>query len=160
MQDELARRRAIGRSYSDKSVLGAKIKCGDSGCRYGEKDWHSTDSYKSRVWQCNGKHSAAFNTLIANKEPYITACKAAMLTFTDTTVIEAEMHELLREMEDVADLTKKCIDENSTTALDQDEYAKRYNSYVGRYENAKVQYGELAALRKEKQIRASTLTDS
>ena len=83
-----------------------------------------------------------------------------MLTFTDTTVIEAEMHELLREMEGVADLTKKCIDENSTTALDQDEYAKRYNSYVGRYENAKVQYGELAALRKEKQIRASALTDS
>ena len=83
-----------------------------------------------------------------------------MLTFTDTTVIEAEMHELLREMKGVADLTKKCIDENSTTALDQDEYAKRYNSYVGRYENAKVQYGELAALRKEKQIRASALTDS
>jgi len=134
VQDELARRKAIGRSYSGKSVLSAKIKCGDCGCWYGEKDWHSTDSYKSRVWQCNGKYSprykapalqeedikmrflVAFNTLIVNKEPFIAACEAAMLTLTDTTVIEAKMHELLREMEVVSGLTKKCIDENSTTA--------------------------------------------
>lgn len=80
-----------------------------------------------------------------------------MLTFTDTTVIEAEMHELLREMEGVADLTKKCIDENSTTAQDQDDYAERYNSYVERYEKAKARYDELAALRKEKQTRAGAI---
>ena len=53
--------------------------------------------------------------------------------------------------------TKKCIDENSTTAQDQDKYAERYNGYVERYEKAKARYGELAALRKEKQTRVGTI---
>ena len=60
-------------------------------------------------------------------------------------------------MEIVAGLTKKCIDENSRTAQDQDKYAERYNSYVERYEKAKARYDELAALRKEKQTRAGAL---
>jgi len=47
------------------------------------------------------------------------------------------MEELRREMEVVAGLTKKCIEENSTAAQDQEEYAARYNGYVDRYEKAK-----------------------
>lgn len=178
VQDELIRRKAIGRSYSGKSVLGAKIKCQDCGCWYGEKVWHSTDSYKSKVWQCNGKYSkdsphcetpalreediknrflTAINSMISNKEPYIAACEAARVVFTDTTAIDTEMQELLREMEVVSGLTKKCIDENSTTAQDQDEYTVRYNGYVDRYETAKTRYNELTALRKEKQAKASAI---
>ncbi len=178
VQEELARRKVIGRSYSGKSVLGAKIRCGDCGSWYGEKVWHSTDSYKSRVWQCNGKYDksrprcgtpalreedikqrflAAFNSLIADKEAYIAACEATKAVLTDTAAIDAEMKELLGEMEIVAGLTKKCIEENSTTAQDQDEYAERYNGYVERYEKAKARYDELAALRKEKQTRAGAI---
>lgn len=95
--------------------------------------------------------------MISNKEPYIAACEAAIAVFMDTTAIDAEMQELLREMEVVAGLTKKCIDENSTTAQDQDEYTERYNGYVERYEKAKSRYDELAILRKEKQTRASVI---
>ncbi len=178
VQEELARRKAIGRSYSGKSVLATKIKCGDCGRWYGEKVWHSTESYKHNVWQCNGKYSkdspccatpalreediktrflTAINSMIANKEPYITACEAARIVFTDTTAIDKEMQELLREMEVVSGLTKKCIDENSTTAQDQDEYTARYNGYVDRYETAKTRYNELTSLRKEKQAKASAI---
>ena len=81
----------------------------------------------------------------------------ARIVFTDTTAIDAEMQELLREMDVVSGLTKKCIDENSTTAQDQDEYAARYNGYVDRYETAKARYGELAALRKEKRAKAGAI---
>lgn len=178
VQEELARRKTIERSYSGKSVLGAKIRCGDCGSWYGEKVWHSTDSYRCRVWQCNGKYDkkrprcetpalreedikqrflAAFNSLIADKEAYIAACEATRAVLTDTATIDAEIKELLREMEVVAGLTKKCIDVNSTTAQDQDKYAERYNSYVERYEKAKARYDELASLRKEKQTRAGAI---
>ncbi len=97
------------------------------------------------------------NSLIENKEPYISACEAARLILTDTSAIDAEMQELLREMEVVSGLTKKCTDENSTTAQDQDEYTIRDNRYVERYETAKARYNELAALRKEKQAKASAI---
>lgn len=89
VQDEMERRKAIGKAYSGKSVLSAKIICGDCGAWYGSKVWHSTDKYKSVVWQCNAKFAdgkkrcttphiseeeikrrflAAYNSLITDKK--------------------------------------------------------------------------------------------
>ncbi len=56
VQDEVKRRKEIGRAYSSKSVLSAKIVCGDCGEWYGIKTWHSTDRYKTVIWQCNSKY--------------------------------------------------------------------------------------------------------
>ncbi|MGN0500036.1 MAG: hypothetical protein ACI4HK_02705 [Ruminococcus sp.] len=52
------------------------------------------------------------------------------------------MSELLRELEVVTELIKKCIAENSLSAQDQEKYTERYNSYVDRYEKAKSRYDE------------------
>lgn len=178
VQDEMARRKNIGRSYSGISVFGAKIKCADCGGWFGMKVWHSTDKYKTRIWQCNCKFDkgktrcktphltedtiksrflSAYNSLIIDKGPYIEACRTAKAVLTDTSTIDAEMEELLREMEVVAGLTKKCIDENSSTAQDQAEYAARYNAYVDRYERAKKRYDLLAAQKAEKQTKAKAI---
>lgn len=67
------------------------------------------------------------------------------------------MEELRREMEVVAGLTRKCIEENSTAAQDQEEYAARYNGYVDRYEKAKERYDALTALRQEKLSKAKAI---
>ena len=67
------------------------------------------------------------------------------------------MDELRREMEVVAGLTRKCIEENSTAAQDQEEYAARYNGYVDRYEKAKKRYDALTALRQEKLSKAKAI---
>ena len=75
--------------------------------------------------------------MVADKKPYLEACEAAKTVLTDTSAIDTEMEELWREMEVVAGLTKKCIEENSTAAQDQEDYAVRYNGYVDRYEKAK-----------------------
>ena len=56
VQDEIKRRKSIGRAYSGKSVLSAKIVCGDCGEWYGLKTWHSNDKYKTVIWQCNRKY--------------------------------------------------------------------------------------------------------
>ena len=100
---------------------------------------------------------SAFNSLITDKAPYISACEVTRQILTDTTTIDAEIKDLLQEMEVVAGLTKKCIEENSTTAQDQDEYTARYNGYVDRYEKAKARYDELDSLRKEKLAKAKAI---
>lgn len=62
-------------------------------------------------------------TMVADKKPYLEACEAAKTVLTDTSAIDTEMEELRREMEVVVGLTKKCIEENSTAAQNQEEYA-------------------------------------
>ena len=52
------------------------------------------------------------------------------------------MSELLRELEVVTELIKKCIAENSSSSQDQEKYTERYNNYVDRYEKAKSRYNE------------------
>lgn len=67
------------------------------------------------------------------------------------------MEGLLREMEVVAGLTKKCIEENSSTAQDQSEYAARYNAYADRHERAKEQYDLLSIQKCEKRRNAKAI---
>ncbi|MGI6326198.1 MAG: zinc ribbon domain-containing protein [Saccharofermentanales bacterium] len=45
----------MGKAYSGKSVLSAKLVCEDCGAFFGPKVWHSTDQYRRTIWQCNGK---------------------------------------------------------------------------------------------------------
>ena len=101
--------------------------------------------------------SSPYNSLITDKGPYIEACTAAKAVLTDTSGIDAELEELLREMEVVAGLTKKCIEENSSTAQDQAEYTARYNAYVDRYDRAKERYDLLTAQKAEKQTKAKAI---
>ena len=58
VQEEMARRKELGRAYSDKAFH-SKIICGDCGGFYGRKVWHSTDEYKSVVFQRNQKFKNA-----------------------------------------------------------------------------------------------------
>ncbi len=51
------RRKALGKTYSGKSVLSAKLVCEDCGGFFGSKVWHSTDKYRRTIWQCNSKFS-------------------------------------------------------------------------------------------------------
>ena len=54
-QQELEARRKEIRQHSSKSIFISKLVCGDCGCFYGSKVWHSTDKYRSVVWQYNNK---------------------------------------------------------------------------------------------------------
>lgn len=168
----------IGRAYSGTSVFSAKLVCGDCGGWYGRKTWHSTDKYRSTVWHCNHKYSgekckcstptiteeeiksrfiSAFNSIIYSKKPYIKVCRTAKQTLTDTTAIDAEMADLLREMEVVSELTRKCIEKNSAVAQDQKEFNNRYNAYVEKYEALKERYDGLAAERERKTEKAKAI---
>lgn len=95
--------------------------------------------------------------MFSDRTAYLLGCEVARASLSDTAAIDTEMTELLREMEVVAGLTRKCIDENSATAQNQTEYINRYNAYVDQYEKAKERYDALAALRTEKLARAKAV---
>ena len=178
VQDEMKRRKAIGRAYSGMSALSAKIVCGDCGEWYGLKTWHSTDKYKTVVWQCNRKYDKekpqcttphltdeaikerflkVYNGLISDREAVIDACLYARDRITDTAAIDAEMDTLLEEITLVTELTRKCVSENSAASQNQEDYAARYNGYVDRYEKAKARYDELAGQREEKEAKGRAI---
>ncbi|MCI5728589.1 MAG: hypothetical protein MR374_03480 [Clostridia bacterium] len=60
-------------------------------------------------------------------------------------------------MELLAEMTKKCIEENSRNAQDQDEFAAKYNRLVERYESTKARAGELQDQRSVRQSKADEI---
>jgi site-specific DNA recombinase len=174
VQDEMKRRKSIGRAYSGMSALSAKIVCGDCGEWYGLKTWHSSDKYKTVVWQCNRKYDKekhqcttphltdeeikarflkVYNGLIEKRKTVLETCRFVKDQVTDTSAIDSEMETLLEEITLVTELTRKCVNENTEAAQNQADYAARYNGYVERYEKAKSRYAELAELREAKETK-------
>ena len=78
-------------------------------------------------------------------------------TLTDCTSIDAEIENLLEEIDVVTELTKHCIAENSQTPQNQDEYAARYNGFVERYEKAKAQLEQLRTTKAEREAQAEAI---
>lgn len=170
VQKEFARRKALGRSYSGNSVFASRIICGDCGGFYGSKVWNSTSKYRRTIWQCNnkfkGEHKcttphldeetikarflAAFGILLDGKETILENCELVRAKYTDCTTIDGELADLLREIDVVTELTRKCVEENATCAQNQCEYTTRYNGYVERYNTTKAR---IEALERERTLR-------
>lgn len=170
VQKEFARRKALGRSYSGNSIFASRIICGDCGGFYGSKVWNSTNKYRCTIWQCNakfkGEHKcttphldeetikarflAAFGTLLDSKNALLENCEVVRAKYTDCSTIDAEIANLLREIDVVTELTRKCVEENATSAQNQSEYTTRYNGYVEQYSAAKARF---EALEQERTLR-------
>lgn len=160
VQAEMERRTERKGRYSGVSLFSSKLRCGECGNWYGAKIWHSTDKYRRVVYRCNHKYGdgkicgtphlteeeikdafvRSVNRLISEKEELIGNVRTMADTLCDSGKLEARKAKLGEEMEVVAGLTRRCVEENARVALDQSEYAKRYNGLVERYEKAKSEY--------------------
>ncbi len=179
VQLEMARRKRLGRHYSGNSVFGARLICEDCGGFFGAKTWNSTDKYRRTIWQCNDKfkdkehrcttpHLAedeikerflrAYNSLISDRENLLDDCRRMMDLLTDTSAIDAEIDELIREAEDVTTLTRKCIEENAAKAQSQEEFASRYKGYEERYEGIKNKVEKLQEQKAQRQAQADSIS--
>ena len=176
VQKEFARRKALGRSYSGNNVFASRIICGDCGGFYGSKVWNSTSKYRRTIWQCNAKFKsehkcttphldeeqiktrflAAFDNLLDSKAALLENCEQVRSMYTDCSAIDAELAELLREIDVVTALTRKCIEENASSVQSQDEYFSRYNGYAERYDAAKAKIEVLEQGRTLRLARADT----
>ncbi len=162
-QAERRHRRESGQRYSGVSIFSSKIKCGQCGSWYGSKVWHSNDKYRRVVYQCNHKYGSgakcttphltedeikavfikAVNELLSEKKELLDNIVIIRKTLCSTKTLEHEQSTLYDEMSMLAELTEKCVVENSRQPLNQQEYQRKYNSLVERYETAKARYEEV-----------------
>ena len=170
IQDEIARRKRIGKSYSGDSVFSSRIICGDCGGRYGRKVWHSTDSYRKIIWQCNhkfGEHQRcrtptvseetlkqafleAYNKMMDNREQLVSDCESMYNALANLKDLETRIRELTEEMKFVSDMSAALIKQHAAKAESEEEYNKRRSELVARYEKAQA---ELEQYNNERQQR-------
>ena len=171
VQKLLALRKGGKNRISSISIYSSKIKCGDCGSWYGSKTWHSTDKYRTRIWQCNHKFEEhcttphlkedeiqalflkAANELVKNKKEIIATHQEMIKTIFDTSSLENEQLKLEEELNIVADKVNNCINENARKVQDQDEYEKKYTSLVDRFNTVEARLKEVKATIAEKQAR-------
>ena len=154
VQNEIARRKSLGHGYSGMSIFASKLICGDCGCFYGKKTWHSNDPYRREIWRCNHKFGGeskcetptldtetiqqmflkAYNTLMADRDILLKACEAMRSLVCDCTEQNAEIDRLNEDLQVIAELVSQCIKDNASKEQSQEEYTKKYNSLVSRYE--------------------------
>ena len=173
VQEEMARRKELGRAYSDKAFH-SKIICGDCGGFYGRKVWHSTDEYKSVIFQCNQKFKnaekcqtptiseeeiksrflTAYNALMGNRTSVLADCELIRQTLCDTTALDSEMKHEQDEMVLLSEMMKAHIKKNATVAQSQEAYALEVGRIEERYNAALENYNTLET-EKEKRTRKS-----
>ena len=160
VQAEIARRSSMRGRYSGVSIFSSRIRCAECGCWYGSKVWHSTDKYRKVVWNCNGKTKKksgcrtphveeeqvkrafvdALNSFTDDRAEIIANVREELRRLTDTTALEEQKRTLMDEMNVVAEMTNDLIAENARVAQDQEEYQKRYDALVARYETAEKKH--------------------
>ena len=177
VQAEIARRKQLGRNYSGSGIFASKLICGDCGGFYGQKVWHSNDPYRKTIWRCNSKFRKgqkcktpsltegqikslfieAYNIAMEDKTRVLEDCALMIEYICDCSELDAEIETLTEELKVVSELVSQCVNENARKKQSQEEYAKKYNSLVCRYEKAEKRLNELsleksARINKEREI--------
>ena len=157
----MAKRTNSGSRYSGVSIFSNKIKCADCGGWFGSKVWHSTDRYRRVIYRCNRKYNgekcqtphvteeeiraafvSAYNKLVTEKKEIIANAELIRRTLCNADALQEEKRRLESEMAVLVDMVNNCIAENARIAQDQEEYQKRYDGMVAKYDVAKARYDE------------------
>jgi len=162
-QHEFNKRKSANGYKTGGGCFSGKIVCGECGSFYGSKVWHSTSKYRRTIWQCNHKFKndkkcktphlyeynlkdaflEAFNSLIENRAEILKGYEDIIQALTDTSALDKESVKLQCECEVVAEMLRKCIEENAYTAIDQAQYQEHYTGLKERYETIKKGLGEI-----------------
>jgi len=171
VQQKMKQRLANPNRYSGVGFFASMIVCGECSSYFGAKVWHSTDKYKRTIWQCNHKFKgenkcgtphftedeikerfvAAANILLARKNEIADNFKFIGKALFDTAALDIEKAELQSEMVVISELIQRCVEENAHKKLNQDDYNKRYNALVARFEIVKSKYESVVSKINERQ---------
>ena len=177
VQLELARRRHSTRRTQCNSPFAGKIICGDCGEIFGSKVWHSTSKYRRTVWRCNAKYEVgdpchtphiyeddlkahfltALGQLLADRTALLEDGKLVREEMLNCKALETEIQTLQRELDVVAGMIQRLVDENAKHPLPQDTYLQQYNDLVERYEILQDQYYDLEAQLERRRIQAEAV---
>lgn len=177
-QIELERRGRIGKKYSCNGIFAGRLVCEECGSFYGPRRWKTKNEGVRTVWRCGKKYGngnscdspiveesdlkerfvRAFNQIYDDRELVLDSCRELLSRYEDTSDLEAEIKEHLQECEMIAELNKKLIDENASKVMDQDEFLKKYSSYVARYDKEAAKAEKLQELLRERQKKAEMIS--
>ena len=79
----------------------------------------------------------AYNEAMTDKQRIINDTKEVIALLSDTTEIEKQINDATAEIEIVAGLVEKLVQENASKIQDQDDYETRYQALTERYDKAK-----------------------
>jgi len=177
VQVEIERRKKLGRPSSCQSPFAAKIICGECGGFYGAKVWGSNTKYRRVIWRCNEKYKGttkcstphvtedevtqkfieAFNSILGYREELISNCRLAQSVLCDCLESDAELDELYREIEVMAELSRKAIYENAHVAVNQNEWHEKNNGYLERHRMATERAAVLENHKRNRQSKSCTI---
>ena len=171
VQDKIEKRSERGK-YSGSTIFSSKIRCGDCGEWYGSKVWHSTDKYRKVIWRCNSKYKdkehrcstphltedqikAAFVRMVngIDRKPLLADLREIQATYSSTDDLEPRLRELDGRLNAEADAVQELIAQNARVAQNQDDYNRRYDEMVDRYEATKAERDRVASEIRQRGIR-------
>lgn len=162
VQAEVARRNTIAtyEKYSGAGMFSSKIKCGDCGGWFGSKIWHSNDKYRKIIFRCNHKFKGekkcstphitedeikecfvmAMAEILTEKDELIENARLMLDLVCSTEELEKQAEELGTELQVQMEMVQNIIEQNARVATDQEEYQKKYDSLVEKYNATKDEY--------------------
>lgn len=125
---------------------------------------HSNDKYRRVIYRCNKKYDKgckcktphitedeikemfikAANELFSEKDEIIENTKTMMNMVCNTDDLDKELGDKVVELNIIAGQMQTAIAENSRTALDQNEYERRYADLTERYNTIKLEYDKIS----------------
>ena len=179
-QLELTSRKNNTRRSRCDSPFSRKLICGDCGEYYGSKVWHSNSMYRRTVWQCNAKYGEdkhcntphlheddikqyfiqALSELLTDRDALLDDLRTVKAELMDVSAIGTEELAVVQELDVVAEMIRKLINENATSALAQSDYAARYNALVEKYETLQIRYDDLQQKKQRKSMQAEKVSSS
>ena len=167
VQLEIGRRKALDRHYSSAHLFSSRVICGECGGFFGRKVWHSTDTYKCYIWQCNEKYRQrqrcrtphfqeeelkrrfvdAYNQRAEIKEETLAAYHLGIKAICDLTDLDEQIRMVTDEISVLVEMSRQLIEENSRAVHDQDEYQRRHSALVEKYTDADAHLKALQAER-------------
>ena len=87
---------------------------------------------------------------MVNRDEVIANCRLAQKVLSDCSEIDAKLTDHHREIDRIAKLSRKAIQENARIALSQDEFNKQINGYQERHRLVLDQINELESQKRER----------
>ncbi len=179
VQLEFKRRDKFKRSFSGNGIFSNRIVCSDCGSFFGPKVWHSTDKYRTVIWQCNSKfHKShekcstphlteeqikeaflkAYNELGKKKANVVEDCEFMIKLIDNTAELSEKIDSLNEEIDVVVGMVEKLIKENMAAPQDQDEFTRKHKSLEKRHSTLVEKVTGLEAERERKLTQINALT--
>lgn len=146
------KRREIKQNFSG-NIFAGRIFCADCGGVYSSKVWHSNESCRKVVWQCNDKYKGkrcttphlneadikrwfveAFCRYLKDRDVIIANVRHFKKTCLDPTDLEKKMDDARQELIVTEAALRQCIAENAAASITEEEYRMRYDALYEKFQ--------------------------